>query len=95
MSQTATKDDVRNLGETLRDEIRENTREIIGHFNKSQGAQNERLERIENRLEEVGEDVSKIKLAVVDLMATDRHMHNLVGALKREGISLNDNEIFR
>lgn len=41
MTQVATKDDVRKLGAVLRDEIRENTREIISHFNRSQGEQTE------------------------------------------------------
>ena len=83
MMQSATKED-----------LKEATREIIGHFVKSQGIQNDRLEKIEHTLDAVAEDVAKIKLAVVDLMATDRHVHNLVNALKRQGIDLNESEIF-
>lgn len=70
-------------------------------FNKSQGLQNERMDRFENkldavagRLEDVAEDVSKIKLAVLDLMGTDRHMHNLVRELKGKGIALDERKIF-
>lgn len=71
-----------------------NTRDIISHFNKSQGLQNERLERVETKLDGVAEDVSKIKLAVVDLMATDRHIHNLVRELRGQGLTLDESKIF-
>lgn len=86
MSQTATQEDVQKLGHNLRDEIRENTRDIIGYFNKSQGQQNERLDRIEQKVDVATGDVSKIKLAVVDLLAIDRHPHNLVQELKSQNI---------
>ncbi len=56
-------------------------------FNKSQGLQNKRLDII-------AEDVSKIKLAVLDLMGTDRHMHTLVRELKGQGIALDETKIF-
>ncbi len=49
---------------------------------------------IEGRVESLGHDVAKIKLAVVDLMSTDRHLHNLVSVLRREGIKVNDAEVF-
>lgn len=91
---TELKEDVQKLGENLRDEIRENTRDIISHFNASQGEQNKELKAMHADIFELKEDVSKIKLAVVDLMATDRHMHNLVAALQRNGIALNEAEIF-
>lgn len=87
--------EIKTLGNTLRDEIKENTREIISHFNKSQGFQNTELRAIRINVSELKDDMAKVKLAVVDIMATDRHMHNLVGVLKREGISFNDNETLR
>lgn len=94
--------EIKTLGSNLRDEIRENTRDIISHFNQSQGKQNEELKKMGVQLAIIGEDVSelkddmsKVKLAVVDIMATDRHMHNLVTALKGQGLKLNDAEIFR
>ncbi len=73
MSQAATKDDLKNLGEglrgemhalgsNLRDEIKENTREIISHFNASQGEENQRLDRIETKVDATAEDVAKVNL---------------------------------
>lgn len=87
MNQTATKGDMRSLGKALRDEIRENTKDIISHFNASQGEQNQHLASI-------AEDTAKIKLAVVDLIAGDRHLHNLVRELKAQGLKLDDAKIF-
>jgi len=65
------------IKESFRDELRVTTREIIGHFNQSQTIQNQRMDRMEKRLdsvdeklETIGEDVAKVKLAVLDLMAT-------------------------
>lgn len=67
-------------------------------FNKSQGLQNERMDRefkeVNTKLDTVAEDVSKIKLGVLDLMGTDRHMHNLVRELKGKGIALDERKIF-
>lgn len=86
------------LGSNLRDEIKENTREIISHFNASQGAQNvwikDRFDRVDANVETLAEDVAKIKLAVVDLMATDRHMHNLVRELKSKNIAIDEQRVF-
>lgn len=96
------------LREEFREDLRETTREIITHFNKGQAAQNERLDRIEGRtdgveqslqtvredLTQVKGDVSKIKLAVVDILATDRHIHNLVSELKSKGIDVDERKVF-
>ncbi len=91
----------RMFGDNIRKEIRDATSDVISHFNKSQTLQNERMDRmdqrfdrIDARLEDVAQDVSKIKLAVLDLMATDRHLHNLVKALKNQGIHITEAEVF-
>ncbi|MBI4092408.1 MAG: hypothetical protein HY420_00620 [Candidatus Kerfeldbacteria bacterium] len=94
MGQAATKEDIRALGNNLREGIKENTREIISHFNASQGEQNKRLDRIETKVDTMAEDVAKVKLAVVDLIATDRHLHNLVRELKAQGVKLDEAKIF-
>lgn len=60
---------------------------INANFNESQGLQNEKIETI-------AEDVSKIKLVVLDFMGTDRHIHNLVHELKDKGIALDEKKIF-
>ncbi len=98
MAQAVTKSD-------LHEALKETTREIIEHFNKSQGEQNrqvgerfdavdQRFDGIDRRLDEIGDDVSKIKLAVVDLMDTDRHLHNLVSELKSNDIKFDESKIF-
>jgi len=69
------------------DDLRSATREIIDHFSQSQGAQNERLDAM-------AEDIAKIKVAVIDLLATDRHLHNLVRELKAHKIPLDEAKIF-
>ena len=71
-----------------------NTQEIISHFNQSQGLQNQRTDQIEAKLDSVAEDVAKIKLVTVDLMGTDRHVHNLVRELKGQGLPLDEKKIF-
>jgi len=81
----------REVAETVRREFRaeliETKQEIIAHFNASQGLQNEKLEAIQ-------EDMAKVKSAVLDLLATDRHLHNLVRELKRNGIPLDEARVF-
>lgn len=81
--------------------LTESIRGLNTNFNKSQGAQNEQLSKmgqrfnaVDEKLDSIAEDVTKIKLAVVDLMGTDRHMHNLVRELKIKGISLEESKIF-
>lgn len=83
----ATKADLNALGDNLRASMRDNTREILQYVQESQAAQNKRLD-------DLSEDVSKIKSAVVDLLATDRHLHNLVRELKRQNITLDETKIF-
>jgi len=70
-----------------KDDLRIATQEIIGHFNRSQAEQNERLEAM-------AEDLAKVKVAVVDLLATDRHLHNLVRELKARGLPIDERKIF-
>lgn len=80
--------------EGLEATITANTKDIIGHFNKSQGFQNERMGEMDRKLDVLVEDVSKVKLAVVDLLATDKHLHNLVRELRAQGLQLDESKIF-
>jgi hypothetical protein len=80
-------EEIHRSGETLRSEMRQNTQELMVHFNQSQAVQNEKLDAL-------AEDMSKVKLAVVDLLATDKHMHNLVRELQGQGIALDEKRIF-
>lgn len=74
--------------------LTESIRGLNTNFMKSQGVQNKRLDTIDEKLDSIREDVTKIKLAVVDPMGTDRHMHNLVRELKVRGIPLEESKIF-
>lgn len=80
-------EEIRRSGETLRSEMQQNTQELITHFNQSQAIQNVKLDAL-------SEDMAKVKLAVVDLLATDKHMHNLVRELQGQGIALDEKRIF-
>jgi hypothetical protein len=97
-SQPATKDDLHIVADGLRETIRENTREIIAFVQESQAAQdgrtNARFTALDTKLDAVAEDVAKVKMAVVDLLATDRHLHNLVRELKAQKIHLDETKIF-
>lgn len=108
MTQYITKQEFTSFTKGLYAEMRQNTREIIEHFNQSQSGQNDRLDGVEYRLgnvesrldrlevnlHSVSEDVATIKIAVLDLANTDRHMHNLVDELHDKGVAVNRKRIF-
>ncbi|MFH0853597.1 MAG: hypothetical protein V1853_04305 [bacterium] len=82
-------------------DLKQAVQEIVAHFNKGQGLQNEQIKEvnvemkdIKNDLSEVKQDASKIKLAVVDLMDTYRRLHNPVSVFKCEEIKLTERKIF-
>ncbi|MBI4093256.1 MAG: hypothetical protein HY420_05015 [Candidatus Kerfeldbacteria bacterium] len=79
---------------STKDDLKQATREIISRFNESQSKQNEQLKEMGIQLGEIAEDVSKVKFAFIDLLATDRHMHNLVRELKAHGVKLDETKIF-
>ncbi len=64
--------------------------DIISHFNKSQGLQNDRLERIE---QEVLEANTKLN-AIMDALATRQEVRNLVRELRGQGLTLDESKIF-
>ena len=80
--------------ETIRGDIRE----VIRHFNESQTEQNrridERFDAVDGRLNEIADDLAKVKLAVLDYLMTDRALRNLVQELKAHGIALDEKRIF-
>jgi hypothetical protein len=53
-----------------------------------------RLDRVEEKVDAVASDLAKVKLAVVDLFATEKHMRNLVRELQGQGIALDEQKIF-
>jgi len=102
MSQPATKDDLqkglKNLGDSLREVIAENTRDIIGHFNTSQGIQNKRLDSIDERLVRIETEMVQVntKLDAImsgEMLVTRKQIERLINALEAQGIKLNLTEI--
>jgi len=93
-SQPVTKSDLAAFGDGLRETLRGNTRDVVAQVTKGQVAQDQRLDRIESKVEGIAEDVAKIKLAVVDLLATDRHIHNLVRELKANNVPVDEGRVF-
>lgn len=83
MPQSLTKQDLQTAVERVEQGMTANTREIISHFNQSQGTQNQRLEEMDAKLD-----------AIMEMLATRKELHNLVRALKAKGISLEESEIF-
>lgn len=83
MDQPVTRTHLNGAVETIRGDIRE----VITHFNESQGKQN-------LMLEDLADDMSKVKLAVLDYLATDRAVRNLVHELQSQGIKLDEKKIF-
>lgn len=78
-----------------------NTREIISHFNQSQGEQNKRFDErfaamdvrfaaIEHRLDGMDAKID----AIMEMLATRKELVSLVRALKAKGIELEESEIF-
>jgi len=84
--------------------IREDIRDVISHFNKSQAEQNKRLDVMDKRFDGVDKRLDGIdarfdqidsKLdAIMEMLATRKELHNLVRALKKQGVVLDEAEIF-
>lgn len=78
--------------------IRQDIHDIIGHFNRSQGDQNERFDRRFDRLDtdvkELKENMAKVKSVVVDIMPVDRHLRNLTTELRVLGVPVDDRKVF-
>ncbi len=74
--------------------IRQDIRDIIGQFNRSQGEQNKRLDLLGTDMQDLKEDMSKVKSAVVDIMRTDRHLRNLTTELRVLGVPVDDRKVF-
>ncbi len=70
--------------------IQESIRGLNTNFNKGQGVQNGRFDRLEERLESVD-----VKLeAIIEMLAMRKELHNLVRVLKAQGVQINESEVF-
>lgn len=86
-SNTLTKQDLENALERQTTVLTESIRGLNANFNESQSKQNLVLDGL-------ADDMSKVKLAVLDYLATDRAVRNLVHELQAQGIKLDEKKIF-
>lgn len=86
--------DVNALGNRLEATIKENTREIVAHFNTGQGEQNrwikERFEKVDQRFDEIAVELEAIK----EMLVMRQEFRNLIRELKTKGIELDESRIF-
>lgn len=83
-----TKDDLKKLGDSLREVIKGNTQDLISHFNKSQGLQDERMDA---QFSDVNTKLDAIMSG--EILVTRRQVERLISALEAQGIKLNVCEI--
>jgi len=74
--------------------IRQDIKEFNQDVNKRLSTQDKKLDGLKDDMGIVKEDVAKIKLAVVDLMKTDTHLHNLVDELHDNNIDIDEAKVF-
>lgn len=91
MTKAATEEQLKKLGDNLRASITEGTREVIRHFNQSQGEQNRRLERMETELLQANTKLDAIMSG--EVLVTRKQMERLLRALKAKGIELDEADI--
>lgn len=65
-------------------------RDLITHFNESQGTQTAQLGAIDYRLQEIGVELGAIK----EMLAFRKQLENLVRELKAQGIILDETKVF-
>ncbi len=92
-----TRQDIHALREATKHDLETSEAKILGsvrdlnmQFVKSQGLQNDRLERIE---QEVLEANTKLN-AIMDALATRQEVRNLVRELRGQGLTLDESKIF-
>lgn len=71
-----------------------NTQDIIGHFNKSQGFQNTRMDSVEGKLDSGFLDVHTKLDALMEESSTRKELYNLVDELHHQGVSVDSKKIF-
>ncbi len=55
---------------------------------------NKRFQGVEEQLQSLNDDMSKVKHGLLDYLGTDRAVHNLVRELQAKGIAIEDSKIF-
>jgi hypothetical protein len=77
--------------------IRGDIRDFVAHFNKSQGKQNDRLDRVDARLDKMDDRLDKIDVkldAIMEMLAMRRELKNLVRELQAQGIAIDAAKVF-
>lgn len=91
-----TKEDLNLLGDRFDSRLRAAVQDIIGHFNKSQGEQNIRLDKVDSRLGTMDDRLNKMdaKLeAIMEMLATRKELRLLIKELKAQGIRVDESKI--
>lgn len=93
--------EIKNALDTQTEVLQESIRGLNQNLIAGQGKQNERMDGmaqditvLKTDMSEMKEDISKVKLVLVDYLGTDRALHNLVHELKGHGIPLDDRKVF-
>lgn len=77
--------------------IRVGTQDIVDHFNRSQAAQNKRLEELSDDLRSANDRLVVVETkvdTVLDELATRKELRNLVGELKKHGVPIQADKVF-
>lgn len=92
MAQQLTKEHFDDVLHGLRDTMatKGDIREITSHFNKSQGLQNERFDRMDERFDRID---AKLE-AIIEMLTMRQEMRNLVRELRGQGLMLDESKIF-
>lgn len=90
MKQEVTPEHLKGLREAIQADLREFNQHVTQRFDQV----DRRFDRVERDIKEIRADLSKVKVAVVDLLSTERYVKNLVRELKAQGIALKEEKIF-
>jgi hypothetical protein len=77
--------------------LRGAVKEIIGHFNASQGKQNEKLDTIETTQQDHSKQLEEIDVkvtAIMDQLALRQELQNLVRELQAKGVAIDPSKVF-
>ncbi len=88
----ATKKHIQGLREDMA--TKEDVRDIIKHFNKGQVLQNERMDKEFGEISEQFAEVNVKLDAIMKMLVMRQEMHNLVGQLREQGMTLDETKIF-
>jgi enoyl reductase-like protein len=92
-----TQGDMERLQSTLLDRFDAHAKQLDNRFrsiDKRFDSVDKRFEAMDKRFDNIEDDLNKIKLAVLDNLATATYIRNLVRELKANNIKLDERKIF-